>query len=337
MHAKPDLRENLKWMIADSGSVITDVIRLMKPYLLITMFLLLLMGCHQRGDDAPPVTPAEESAAETHADGENTAAGILSGGVAFGDELAPQRIALSGPAGEYTTQRWKADWPGCIYEDGIKEGHASLYTTGDGSALRIDYVIGQIGPEKGGVGWRYPIARSVTAELSYTLTFSEDFDWVKGGKLPGLCGGPESVTGGNRADGENGFSARLMWRSDGRGEAYVYHMNQSGNYGDSFAFPSDFRFPTSKRIKIRMRLVLNTPGQRDGSLDVWVSTPNVQNEQSVVSRSDMQWRSNDDIAIDGILFETFHGGGDNSWAPRRPSFTLFRDIEFSEMRQKNGG
>ena len=29
MHAKPDLRVFLKWMIARSGSVITDVIRLM--------------------------------------------------------------------------------------------------------------------------------------------------------------------------------------------------------------------------------------------------------------------------------------------------------------------
>ena len=28
MHAKPDLRVVLKWMIAGSGSVITDVIRL---------------------------------------------------------------------------------------------------------------------------------------------------------------------------------------------------------------------------------------------------------------------------------------------------------------------
>jgi hypothetical protein len=30
MHAKPDLRVFLKWMIAGSGSVITDVIRLNK-------------------------------------------------------------------------------------------------------------------------------------------------------------------------------------------------------------------------------------------------------------------------------------------------------------------
>ena len=30
MHAKPDLRVFLKWMIAGSGSVITDVIRLKK-------------------------------------------------------------------------------------------------------------------------------------------------------------------------------------------------------------------------------------------------------------------------------------------------------------------
>jgi hypothetical protein len=33
MHAKPDLRVFLKWMIAGSGSVITDVIRFTKQLL----------------------------------------------------------------------------------------------------------------------------------------------------------------------------------------------------------------------------------------------------------------------------------------------------------------
>ncbi|HEY1051278.1 MAG TPA: hypothetical protein VGE39_16015, partial [Prosthecobacter sp.] len=184
----------------------------------------------------------------------------------------PVSVPVSGKAGEYTKEQWKADWPGCEFEGGIKEGRVVLVeqmeqvpkvlTSPAGLAyvlepkeqkwLRVNFAVGKIGPEEGGAGWRWPVGRHEEAELRYTLRFSKDFDFVKGGKLPGLCGGPDNVSGGRPADGKNGFSARLMWRKDGRGEAYVYHKNQKSNYGDSFAFPEDFRFPMSEPVKVRL-------------------------------------------------------------------------------------
>ena len=158
------------------------------------------------------------------------------------------------------------------------------------------------------------------------MTFSKDFEWVKGGKLPGLCGGPESVTGGNPANGKNGFSARLMWRADGRGEAYVYHMNQPKKYGESFPFPSDFRFQTGEPLLVRLRISMNSPGRRDGELNVWVGTTKSGKLRHVLSRADIEWRATRDVALDSLLFESFYGGGDKTWAPRKPSFTLFSDI-----------
>ncbi len=246
---------------------------------------------------------------------------------AFADDKAHRRIVPSGPVGVYTVEQWKQDWPGCVYEDGVEEKHLSIVATNRGHAFRVDYAIGAIGPENGGVGWRYPLPLNEGVELVYTLAFSKDFDWVKGGKLPGLCGGPESVTGGNPANGRNGFSARLMWRADGRGEAYVYHMHQPGKYGESFPFPADFRFPTSTDLHVRMRVLMNTPGKRDGSLDIWIASSDAEEDRHVISRSDMEWRSTPSVVVDGLLFETFHGGGDSSWAPRRLSYTLFQDIE----------
>ena len=136
---------------------------------------------------------------------------------------SPVILKLTGDPGPYDVGRWKKDWSGCEWEDGIKEGHASLVRHDDTNWLRITYATGQIGPEKCGVGWRWPIGTHESAELRYTVRFSRDFDWVKGGKLPGLCGGPDNVSGGRPATGTNGFSARLMWRKDGRGEAYMYH------------------------------------------------------------------------------------------------------------------
>jgi len=56
--------------------------------------------------------------------------------------------------------------------------------------------------------------------LSYELGFDAGFDWVKGGKLPGLRGGPnpDGCSGGNKPNGTDCFSTRLMWRTDGAGE-----------------------------------------------------------------------------------------------------------------------
>lgn len=233
----------------------------------------------------------------------------------------PLGVTISGELGPYTKERWKADWPGCEFEGGIKEGRVMVT---EGQRLRVNFALGKIGPEEGGAGWRMPFGKHEAAEMSYTLRFSKDFDFVKGGKLPGLCGGPENVSGGRPANGQNGFSARLMWRRDGRGEAYVYHKNQKGDYGDSFAFPTDFRFPTDTPVKVRLAVRMNVPGKRDGALRVWID------EKLLVVRSDMEWRSVDSFGVDGLYFETFHGGGDKSWAPTKPCWAEFGELRVSE-------
>lgn len=243
-------------------------------------------------------------------------------------------IQIRPPYGICSVSQWKRDWPGCLFEDGVREGHLSIVKAPQGAALRVDYVVGEIGPEKGGIGWRSPIQPADSVELAYQVTFSKNFDWVKGGKLPGLGGGPESVTGGNPANGKNGFSARLMWRADGRGEAYVYHMNQPQKYGESFPFPSDFRFQTGKPILVRIRVVMNTPGRMDGRLDVWIRDHTTEQFQHVVARDDIEWRRTDKILVDSILFQTFYGGSNQSWAPRRPCFTLFSEISTREVDMK---
>ncbi len=167
---------------------------------------------------------------------------------ALSDEF-PLEVALTGQAGSYDVKRWKQDWAGCKFEDGIAEGHASLIQDMGRNWLRITCAPNQIGPEKGGIGWRWPFEGNKQIELSYIVRFDKEFEFVKGGKLPGLCGGPESVTGGRPANGKNGFSARIMWRRDGRGEAYLYHMDQPDKYGESLPFPDNFRFPSVSRFR----------------------------------------------------------------------------------------
>ena len=60
--------------------------------------------------------------------------------------------------------------------------------------------------------------------LSYEIAFDTNFDFVKGGKLPGLRGGPDPVgcSGGSQVNGSDCYSVRLMWRTNGAGEGGCY-------------------------------------------------------------------------------------------------------------------
>jgi len=247
-------------------------------------------------------------------------------GVALSARATELAVVPQGPAGICSVEQWKRDWPGCQWGDGVKEGRLAIGERMGRRCFIVNYAVGGIGPEKGGVGWRFPVPRSDRAQLAYTVRFSEGFDWVKGGKLPGLCGGPENVSGGHPANGTNGFSVRLMWRVDGRGEAYVYHKNQRSNYGDSFAFPDDFRFPAARDVRVRLAVTMNNPGQRNGRLAVWIGTDDAPSERQVIDRTDLEWRSLDTIKVDSLMFETFHGGGDSSWAPTRACSAEFSQI-----------
>ena len=69
------------------------------------------------------------------------------------------------------------------------------------------------------------------------MMFGSEFDFVKGGKLPGLFGGQVSCSGG--AESEECFSTRFMWRRDGDGEVYGYLPNKqvcSGIASHSLSF-----------------------------------------------------------------------------------------------------
>ncbi len=245
-------------------------------------------------------------------------------------------ISFSGPMGSYSLADWKKDWPGCKWQDGVAEGNLSVVQRGEHRRLHVSYRIGEIGPEKNGCGWRYPLGTHSSAELRYTVRFSPDFDWVKGGKLPGLCGGPENVSGGRPADGTNGFSARLMWRADGRGEAYLYHKNQPDRYGDRLAFPDDFRFPRDTDIEVRMRVTMNEPGKKNGEIQVWIriDKDGKAEEREVLHQTDLEWRTVESFGIDSLYFETFYGGSDRSWAPESESSAEFGNISvhFAETK-----
>jgi len=137
-------------------------------------------------------------------------------------------------------------------------------------------------------------ASSVT--LKYKVFFPSDFDWVKGGKLPGLYGGHTRCSGGDPA--LDCFSTRLMWRADGAGELYLYapkyRQTQSlcralplsvcdGTYGLSIARGS-FQFSKGEWTDVSQTVVLNSPGVPDGGFYLKV------NGKEAITRRDVFYR-----------------------------------------------
>lgn len=158
------------------------------------------------------------------------------------------------------------------------------------------------------------------AWLSYDVRFQPGFDFVKGGKLPGLYGG--TVTSGQHIpDGTDGFSTRYMWRASGNGEVYAY-LPTSRQHGTSIGRGS-WIWPDGRWVRVVQHVRLNTPGEADGVLDVWF-----QGGQ-VLHRADLTYRTTDDLKIDGLFFSSFFGGGDRSWATPRDQYADFAALRLS--------
>jgi hypothetical protein len=143
------------------------------------------------------------------------------------------------------------------------------------------------------------------AYLRYYVRFPAGFNFVKGGKLPGLYGG-RANNGRKIPDGTNGFSTRYMWRAKGAGEVYAY-LPTSVDHGTSLG-RGKWQFPTDVWFELQQHVRLNTPGEMDGQVQVWL------NGVLVFEQTGLTFRTVPDLKIEGLFFSTFFGGGDASWA-----------------------
>lgn len=200
------------------------------------------------------------------------------------------------------------------------------------TVLRVRYPAGSYNPSAspiGGTGfYATPIdlSKAKTVALEFQVFFPTGFNFVKGGKLPGLYGGGESCSGGRAA--KSCFSTRYMFRAGGAGELYLY-VDQAKqvqglcllpplticnpSFGISLARGS-FTFKTGVWNTMTQIINLNTPGKADGSLEV------LHEGKSVMKFDQVHWRSEANIGFSGIDFATFFGGSDKTWATKIVSF-----------------
>jgi hypothetical protein len=158
------------------------------------------------------------------------------------------------------------------------------------------------------------------AYLRYYVRFPPGFDFVKGGKLPGLYGGRMN-NGRKIPDGTNGFSTRYMWRTGGAGEVYAY-LPTSVKNGTSLG-RGHWTWPTGIWTQVEQHVRLNTPDHADGQVQVWL------NGNLAFDQTGLTYRTTTRLKIDGLFFSTFFGGGDASWATPRDQYADFADFELA--------
>jgi hypothetical protein len=215
-------------------------------------------------------------------------------------------------AGTYTQEMVEGDFSVAPeWNDGLDQQRAKIVVTGEDHFLRVTFEGGEYGPTDGGVQFKVPLKDSYEElYLSYRVRFSMNFQFVKGGKLPGLVGGT-APTGCVTDNG--GFSGRGMWRTMGRAVQYVYYAEKESACGDDFDYELDgspFSFERGTWHTIEHHLVMNTPGEADGVLEAWVDGEPVLAVDDIVYRS-----ASASFKIDTLYFSTFFGGSDITYAP----------------------
>jgi hypothetical protein len=212
-------------------------------------------------------------------------------------------------------------------------------TNSTGPVLQVTYPAGSFSDSTGGAQfvnlWNNTGGGAFESMLiSYEVAFDENFDWVLGGKLPGLRGGTSEIgcSGGNESNGLTCFSTRIMWRPNGAGEAYAYIPTPNNlcsdngvicnsDFGTSLSRGS-FTFQSGGWNHIALLVQLNNPVDvANGNVEVYFN--NVQ----AFAQQNLQIRASTAVTAGGLYFSTFFGGSDDSWATPNTTHTYFRNFE----------
>ncbi len=236
------------------------------------------------------------------------------------------------PVGPQTDAEWKALWPGTKWANGPDEGRLvvddQIAYSGVGRSVQVLYPNG--GQQSGGSGAQWFMDLQGNYEdlyLSYWVRFEPEFDFVLGGKLPGFGGG------NSFEDRTNEWSARLMWRENGRAEFYI-HVPSDNLYDPGARFwwnTEGFQatFVPGRWHHLELHLRLNTPGQFDGLMEGWFDGVKAAHYPAFYFRDAPTASAN----IAWIFFSTFFGGSSSDiWQARKDEHAHFDEFTVSNAR-----
>ncbi len=260
-------------------------------------------------------------------------------------------VNFNNRSGAYSEAQVEEDFGELRFTNGVDEGRTRIVTGsqafgGSGASLRVGYPTGSFGPRLGGAQWIAEFDGVEEAFLTYRVKFGAGFDFVRGGKLPGLAGG-SAPSGSAPADGVRGWSGRFMWRTRFQGDSgqpqqrvsqaisYAKHLHsgfeQDGRQEDEVFWVepdgSESRLESDVWYTLRQRVRMNTPGVRDGIIQIWLDG------RLVLDQDNIQFRNTPDLKIDRLFFSTFFGGG-STWQNSKDEVVFFDDFKVSIPRQR---
>lgn len=254
----------------------------------------------------------------------------------YGNSMTNNISFNNNPLGPYSESEIKRDWNNPRRIMGARQGRCAIVEDPlDPSrrVLQIKYPKGKVGQEEdgGGAQWRLQFDTPFDkCSVEYQVMFPFSFDFVRGGKLPGLCGG-SSPAGGKKSDGSDGFSSRIMWREQGEVFQYMYWMERAPEkkWGDDLPWTDpasenrmSMRFIPGLWHSLKTEIVMNTPGRRDGRINSWFD------RKHYLSRDGAFRADGATFGIDSFNFTTFFGGNTPDWAPTKDESVYFANFKF---------
>ncbi|MCK8524397.1 Ig-like domain-containing protein, partial [Aquimarina sp. D1M17] len=202
--------------------------------------------------------------------------------------------------------------------------------------LRAEFTKNDASGRSGGFVFDSSFDGAEEATLEYRVKFANDFVWATGGKLPGL-GGASTPNGSqpagctqNQNTVNNAFSCRLMWRSNRAHTqepyliVYDYLPNRETRCGGNTRL-GNLKLQRNKWYTVKQYLKLNTPGQKNGILKMYVDG------QKLVDQDDVMFRlsGKGSVKINSIVMHTYRGGNrtDPVWHSPQDDYAYFDDFK----------
>ena len=160
-----------------------------------------------------------------------------------------------------------------LREWGVLQNAKIVASPGGPSGAIMEVSLAATGDEEkadqNGVGFLWQpsdISSAKSACLSYSVFIPEGFKFTEPGYLPGLFGASDTAQL-DEAQPAEGFAVRMGWAQQGDIGAEVRSPATSGYWKGSERLA---KWPEGRWVSIEQEVALNTPGQDDGILRIWI-------------------------------------------------------------------
>jgi Polysaccharide lyase 14/Disaggregatase related repeat len=219
-------------------------------------------------------------------------------------------------ANGFEERDWQKDWTdGGKMGARVSQDEVNYFQPLSGKALLVNLPEGR----RVALNQKYKFASNGFSEpeaayFRYYLRLGDNWDQtISSGKMPGFAGTYNTAGwGGRKPNGENGWSTRgLFLKTIRQGSekvtpmgSYVYHLDQHGSYGSAWTWNKSggALLKNNQWYCIEQYVKLNTPGESDGVLRVWLDG------HEVFEKMNLQFRTSRILKIEEVWMNIYHGG-----------------------------